>query len=238
MSLATACGKGDTHTAIALIEGGASVNDNSHFGGTPLHFACGMGHTATVMALIERGANVNKVNCVDRTPLHRACSAGHSATAIALLENGAVGVNDKDVFGDTPSYWACYCCTVDLVLLLIQNGAILIAADLQRFRDQPTVIEEQALTVEAAYKPEFNWRRRKHYAMFLSSIKNLVAVEHRPPPSVPLVCDGSGEIMGSFSESMKDSIEASIEAKNARLMIAIDKVLCRTNTQRLICSFL
>jgi ankyrin repeat protein len=86
------------------------------------------------------------------TPLHDACNSGHTATAIALLENGAVGVNDGSNDGVTPSYYACMSCTADVVLLLIQHGAILTAADLQRFRDQPTVTEENAYTVEAAYK--------------------------------------------------------------------------------------
>ena len=63
---------------------------------------------------------------------------------------------------------------------MIQIGAILTAADLQRFRDRPIVTEEQACTVEAAYKREDNWRRRAHYAMFLSSIRDLVDVEHGP----------------------------------------------------------
>ena len=49
---------------------------------------------------------------------------------------------------------------------MIRHGAILTADDLQRFRDQPTVIEEQACTVEDAYKQEDNWRRRVPYAMF------------------------------------------------------------------------
>jgi hypothetical protein len=62
--------------------------------------------------------------------------------------------------------------------------------------------------------------------MFLSSIRDLMAVEHEPGPSAP--ASGGGVEMGNES----------IEAKHARLMRAVDKVLCRTNTQRLICSFL
>jgi hypothetical protein len=118
-------------------------------------------------------------------------------------------------------------CTADVALLLIQHGAILTAADLQRFRDQPTVTEEQAYTVEAAYKREDNWRRRAHYAMFLSSIRDLVAVEHEPGPSAPAAL-GEGGGIGRRTRA----------AMQTRLMRAVDKVLCRTNTQRLICSFL
>ena len=103
----------------------------------------------------------------------------------------------------------------------------LTAVELQRFRDQRTVTEEQACTVEAAYKREDNWRRRAAYAMFLSSIRDLVDVEHESGPSTPAAL-GEGGGMGNES----------IEAKHARLMRAVDKVLCRTNTQRLIASFL
>ena len=67
-------------------------------------------------------------------------------------------------------------CTADVVLRIIQIGAILTAADLQCFRNQSTVTDEQACTVEDAYEREDNWRRRAQYAMFLSSTKDLVDV--------------------------------------------------------------
>ena len=177
------------------------------------------------MALIERGATVNEKNRFGETPLHLACFWGNSATAIALLENGIVGVNDRDTRGKTPSYYACLKCTVDVVLRMIQIGAILTADDLQSFRNQPTVTEEQACTVEDAYNREDNWRRRAHYAMFLSSIRDLVDVDHEPGLSAP-ANDGGG--IGRRTRA----------ATQARLMRAVDKVLCRTNTQRLIGSFL
>jgi hypothetical protein len=161
-----------------------------------------------------------------RTPLYFVTLSGHSTKAIVLLENGAVGVNDRSSSGHTPSYYACMSCTVDVVLRMIRHGAILTATDLQRFRNQPIVTEEQACTVEAAYRREDNWRRRAHYAMFLSSIRDLVDVEHEPGPSAPALGEGGG--MGRRTRS----------ATQARLMRAVDKVLCRTNTQRLIGSFL
>ena len=146
---------------------------------------------------------------------------------MALLENRAVGVNDRDNDGHTPSYYACLRCTADVVLRIIQIGAVLTADDLQRFRNQHTVTEEQACTVEDAYNREDNWRRRAQYAMFLSSIRDLVDVEHEPGPSTPAAL-GEGGGMGRRTRA----------AMQARLMRAVDKVLCRTNTQRLIGSFL
>ena len=227
MSLHDACARGDTLAAIALIERGASVNEQDQFGRTPLHEACSSGHTATAVALIERGASVSEKDQNGWTPLYNACVNSRSATAIVLLENGAVGVNDKSTSGNTPSYYACFSCTADVVLRMIRHGAILTAADLQRFRDQSAVTEEQAYTVEAAYKREDNWRRRAHYAMFLSSIRDLVAVEHEPGPSAPAAL-GEGGGIGRRTRA----------AMQTRLMRAVDKVLCRTNTQRLIGSFL
>jgi hypothetical protein len=110
---------------------------------------------------------------------------------------------------------------------MIRHGAILTADDLQRFRNQRTVTEEQACTVEAAYKREDNWRRRAAYAMFLSSIRDLVDVEHESGPATPAPL-GEGGGIGRRTRA----------AMQARLMRAVDKVLCRTNTQRLIASFL
>ena len=63
-----------------------------------------------------------------------------------------------------------------MVLRMIQIGAILTAVELQYFRDRSTVTDEQACTVEDAYEREDNWRRRAHYAVFLSSTKDLVDV--------------------------------------------------------------
>ena len=202
------------------------MNEKNQYGETPLHYACSHGHTATAVALIERGASVNEKSQYGQTPFHFACYSGRSATAIVLLENEAVGLNDRDSDGDTLSYLACRECTADLILLMIRNGAVITAAGLQRFRDQPTVTEEQARTVKAAYKREDNWRRRAHYAMFLSSIRDLVDVEREPGPSVPALDEGGG--IGRRTRA----------AMQARLIRAVDKVLCRTNTQRLICSFL
>ena len=203
------------------------MNEKDEDGWTPLYCACYSGHTATAVALIERGASVNEKNQDGNTPLYCACIASHSATAIVLLENGAVGVNDRSSSGRIPSYYACLFCTADAVLRMIRHGAILTAADLQRFRNRPTVTEEQARIVEVAYKREENWRRRAHYVMFLSSIRDLLDVEHGPGPSAAASL-GEGGGMGRRTRAVMQ----------ARLMRAVDKVLCRTNTQRLICSFL
>jgi ankyrin repeat protein len=169
MFLHFACDLGKTHAAIALIERGAkNVNEKARFGQTPLHWACISDNTARAVALIERGTKVNEKDVYGRTPLYYACYLGYSATAIALLKNGAVCVNDRDTRtltplyppGSTTSYFACRKCTTDVVLRMIQIGAILTADDLQIFRDRSTGTEEQACTVEAAYNREVNWRRR------------------------------------------------------------------------------
>ena len=225
--LHSACVSGDTLAAIALIERGAILNEKNQHGDTSLHRACYNGHTATAVALIERGASVNEKDEDGWTPLHYTCFYSHSATAILLLENRAVCVNDRNCSAVAPSYWACLRCTTDVVLRLIRHGAIL-TADLQHFRDQSTVTEEQARTVEDAYKRQDNWRRRAHYAMFLSSIRDLVDVEHEPGPSAAANSGGGGGGVGRRTRA----------ATQARLMRAVDKVLCGTNTERLIGSFL
>jgi hypothetical protein len=237
-SLYLACQRHKTATAVALIERGAKVNEKDQLGTSPLHGVCmdgGRAGAATAVALIERGARVNEKNKYGETPLYYACYRGYSAAAIALLNNGAVCVNDGDTrtlpscypHGSTTSYFACRKCTTDVVLRVIQIGAILTAADLQSLRDQPTVTEEQACTVEDAYKREVNWRRRAQYVMFLSSIRDLVDVEHEPRPSAAANSDSGG--IGRRTRAATNQ---------ARLMRAVDKVLCRTDMQRLISSFL
>ena len=196
-----------------------------------LQAACQGGNTLAAIALIESGANVNKKDRAGMTPLHYACYSSRSATAIALLKNGAVGVNDGDMFGFTPLYYACIYCNADVVQRMIQIGAILTAADLQRFRDRPAVTEEQARTVEDSYNREVNWRRRARYARFLSSIRDLVDVEHEPRPSAPAPL-GEGSGVGRRTRVATKAVT------QARLMHAVDKVLCRKDTQRLIGSFL
>ena len=143
MSLHDACESGDTHSAIALIERGVSVNETDQYGWTPFHHACYSCHTATAVALIERGASVNEKSQDRWTLLHRAYFNRNS------VENGTVGVKDKGI-GVTPSHFACISCNADLILRIIRHGAVLTADDLQRFRDQLTVTEEQARIVEAA----------------------------------------------------------------------------------------
>ena len=202
------------------------MHEKDQYGWTPLYLACSSGHAVIAMALIEKGANVNDKNRLGRTPLYYACIWGHSATAMTLLENGAVGVNDRDHFGNAPSYWACRSCTADVVLRMIRKGAILTASNLQGFRDQHTVTEDEARKVEDAYKREENWRRRAPYVMFLSSIRDLGDEEYGPGPYLSL--DDGGDGMGRGARVLRQ----------ARLMRVVDMVLCRTNTQRLIGSFL
>ena len=159
---------------------------------------------------------------------------------MALLENGAVGVNDRDDLGRTPALLACRFCTVDVVLQMIRHGALLTADDLFIFRNRTAVTEEQARTAEAAYKREDNWRRRAPYVMFLSSIRDLVDVdvehEHEYAPSAPIhrftpLCTPDNGLCGEMGSE-------SVEAKHVKLLRSLDKVFCRTDTQRLIGSFL
>ena len=96
-------------------------------------------------------------------------------------------MNEMIMNKDDPSVSLSLSLRTDVLLRMVRQGAILTADDLQRFRDQRTVTEEQAHTVEAVYKREDNWRRRAHYVMFLSSIRDLVDVEHGPGPSAHIL---------------------------------------------------
>ena len=101
MTLHTAISRGNTETALAMIENGADVNATDQYGYTALQYAAKYGHAETVLALIANGADVNAAGQYGYTALHYAAINGHAETVLALIEKGA-GVNAADIQGRTP----------------------------------------------------------------------------------------------------------------------------------------
>jgi len=88
---------GYPETALALIEGGANVNEADNFGITPLHGAAMIGNVSVARVLVEKGADVNRQTEAGYTPLHVAALSGKPDFIRFLLEKRADRtVRDKE----------------------------------------------------------------------------------------------------------------------------------------------
>lgn len=120
--LHVACGAGNLEIVKYLIEKGANVNQTNIFGETPLSSA--VIRSATLIEyLINQGANVQSVRTDEHykgyTPLHEVYDFD---VARVLVKYGA-DVNAKTESNLTPLHIACYKSNLEIVKLLIQNGA-------------------------------------------------------------------------------------------------------------------
>jgi ankyrin repeat protein len=114
-----------------LIRWGADVNMAKEDGRSPLHEVADKGLTDIAAILISFGANVDRRSGAHegRTPLHSAACRGHSAIAVKLLLRGA----DVDCVSLKECWTALHFATsfghCDTMLLLIEYGADVNAAD-------------------------------------------------------------------------------------------------------------
>jgi hypothetical protein len=72
-----------------LLERGADINVQNHFGRTPLHRASFRGALGVVRLLLEHGADVEARNTIDKTALQIAADEGHDEVVELLREHGA-----------------------------------------------------------------------------------------------------------------------------------------------------
>jgi len=131
-------------TVLALLTGGANVNQTDPDGDTPLTAAALYGCLTVVEALLSHGADVNRAGAKQRSALHQAimgsynydsypedadCEDKYEFDAPAklrivelLLEQGAeIEAVDED--GDTPLICAIYMDRFDIFHLLLKQGA-------------------------------------------------------------------------------------------------------------------
>jgi ankyrin repeat protein len=100
-----------------LIEGGAEVNIENHFGDSPLLQAVYRGDHGLVELLIRHGANLNHKNRFGDSPLQEAVNRDLIVMATLLVEQGA-DINAQGKQGDTVLHTAvrrgtgrwCRCC--------------------------------------------------------------------------------------------------------------------------------
>ncbi|KAH8744645.1 ankyrin repeat-containing domain protein, partial [Hyaloscypha finlandica] len=89
-----------------LLEKGAEVNAQNHFGNSPLSLAVEYGHDLVVEEILTRQKlDVDPTQWdgtySGRTPLHWAAEKGYEKIARSLLENGA-SVNARTAYGNSP----------------------------------------------------------------------------------------------------------------------------------------
>lgn len=106
-----------------LIACGANPNARNKGQDTPLDVACRTGDVKMVTTLLNMGAKVNSRNFFGFTPLHYAAQVGAISVMSALLSAGAAVDPRLDRTGDTPMLLAVVSDQVDVVKLLMANGA-------------------------------------------------------------------------------------------------------------------
>ena len=105
----------------------ATADSRDAGGKTPLHVAAIEGRPAMVELLLLKGADKDGLDVGKRTPLFMATTRGHLATAVTLLSAGA-DVNVRCEHGTNSALMeACRCGHVDIMRVLIEHGADVMA---------------------------------------------------------------------------------------------------------------
>ena len=119
----SACALNDTARLQELIDEDVEVvNDDEHYGMTPLHWAARAGSMECAEILLERGVLVNPLNKARRTPLQLAAEADQ-ADMIRLLARHNADLNTQDRKGRTPLHRATYEGCVEAAEALLEVGA-------------------------------------------------------------------------------------------------------------------
>ena len=97
-----------------LLANGADVNAKDDKGNTPLHWAAMLGHQDVSELLLENKADVN---------IHEAAASGFLEKIKALIKDHPDLVSSKDQLGETPLHYAADHGYINVVRLLLDNGA-------------------------------------------------------------------------------------------------------------------
>ncbi|HUP39691.1 MAG TPA: ankyrin repeat domain-containing protein [Vicinamibacterales bacterium] len=117
----------DLDTADLLIKGGADANAANDLKTTPLSLACTNANAALVDRLLAAGANPNTPIATGETPLITCAGTGSADAVRALIARGA-DVNAKEPSqNQTALMWAAAERHADVVKLLIEHKADLLA---------------------------------------------------------------------------------------------------------------
>lgn len=124
---------GDLAEVKRLIAEGADVNLKDEDGGTALRIAAVYDHTDIVELLIDKGANVNAPNRDGLNPLNDAVFKNNKEMVSLLISKGA-DVNFMHYRDNqTPLFWAVETRGVEIIKLLVDNGAKLDIKDISGY---------------------------------------------------------------------------------------------------------
>nr|XP_033771853.1 serine/threonine-protein kinase TNNI3K isoform X3 [Geotrypetes seraphini] len=114
--------KDSTELLIALLHGGADIQQVGYGALTALHIATIAGHHEAVDILLQHGAYINIQDAVFFTPLHIASYYGHEQVTRLLLKFGA-DVNVCGEVGDRPLHLASAKGYLSIAKLLMEEGS-------------------------------------------------------------------------------------------------------------------
>ena len=120
--LARAAKRGYHAVVDALISYGASINTETTWGQTPLHWAVESGSETVLNSLLQEGAYVDAKGYQSQTPLHMAAWKGYEALAKILLCNCA-SLDTTNRQGQTPLFSAIHGSNVNIANMMLDKGA-------------------------------------------------------------------------------------------------------------------
>ena len=112
---------GNYEEVVWLIENGSNVNEMDEDGRTPLYSS--IKYPKIAKALIDNGCSLSSIDIYERTPLTYACQRVAPFKTIELLISSGSDVNANDKFKETPLFHSSMKGRIDVVDLLLQNGA-------------------------------------------------------------------------------------------------------------------
>ncbi|UJR37800.1 hypothetical protein I4U23_030491 [Adineta vaga] len=112
-----------TKSLLTKQEGKDIINESAADGMKPLLLAASFQQADVIYLLLKNGANINGINNEEHTALHLACKSGCIRCAFYLIEVGGLDVNVRDLYQQTPLFYAFISNDYDLVQYLLACGA-------------------------------------------------------------------------------------------------------------------
>jgi hypothetical protein len=157
-----------------LCQRGANVHAKSDRLSTPLHIACRVGSTDITDVLLRYGSDPNARDICGMTPLHYAVREDEEKAGriLLILLNHGANIHEKDNVRNTALHESCLYGGA-LAVALIQHGANMHEEN----DDGETATDcytgnDGTDRIFRLFTNESSWRRRKHFCMFLSSLKS------------------------------------------------------------------